>query len=277
VLREIGLDLDRRASLWAYFVGLSVRFIKTGGRMAWVLPSSFIHANYSRNLRVFLSSQFARVRAFELQERQFLLEGTEERTIVVLADDRLSAPKRDNQTEIDLVRCSGVRDLALEIQLWKNGNSRATSSCSTAVIDCLSRAPRELFEKLKDSKECKVLSDFVRIQIGLVTGNNRFFLRTEGERLDAFIPIHDVTQILPRFTFVKGAEFTALDAEQVKSDGGKTFLISEEDPSVAPPQIRNYLASYPEEQKARCSTFKKRSSWSLTDRNATQWPTNSAQ
>ncbi|AZV76952.1 hypothetical protein EBB79_02940 [Parasedimentitalea marina] len=267
-LRDEGLDLGRRASLWAYFVGLSSRFITEGGRMAWVLPSSFLYANYSQSLRKFIYNSFEDVRAFEMQERQFLLEGTEEKTIVVLAEGKRSKASDNLVGDIQLARCAGVRDLADEIQKWKDGSSSGTSSCGSAVLDCLSRAPLELFEQLKASKHHHTLGEYVRIQIGLVTGNNRFFLRTDDERQEAGISTRDLVDILPRFSFVKGSHLTLNDVDVMRENAAKTFLVSAKSMENAPQKIGEYLASYPEDAKAKCSTFKKRSSWSQTDDGA---------
>lgn len=108
-LRSAGLNLDRRASLWAYFVALGVLYTSVGGRNAWVLPSSFLFANYSAELRAFLSERFERCCAFELKERQFLLEGTEEKSIVLLCKGKLNFRNTDRVRDIPLIQCGGVR------------------------------------------------------------------------------------------------------------------------------------------------------------------------
>ena len=264
VLRFSGLKLDRRASLWAYFVALAVRFVAVGGRMAWVLPSSFLHANYSRELRKYISSTFSDVRAFELHERQFLLEGTEEKTIVLLADGKLEGRSPSTDRDIDLVRCPGVRDLSTEIRRWSKGGSVATSGCGTSVFDSLSKAPKDLFMQLKSSECYTRLGDHMRIQIGLVTGNNGFFLQSEADWLGVGISSRDLMQILPRFQYAQGLELCHGDAEELAAKGARSYLLSVSDIDQVPNEIRDYLKTYPIEELLRCSTFKKRSLWTQT-------------
>lgn len=86
-LASMELNLDLRSSLWAYFVALACKDLKAGGRMAWVLPSSFLHANYAARLRAFVAQKFDHAHAFELEERLFLGEGTEERSIILIAEN----------------------------------------------------------------------------------------------------------------------------------------------------------------------------------------------
>jgi hypothetical protein len=50
--------------------------------------------------------------------------------------------------------------------------------------------------------------------------------------------------------------------------GAKVFLVSAASEANASRQVQDYLATYPEEEKAACSTFRKRSSWSATDDGA---------
>jgi adenine-specific DNA-methyltransferase len=267
-LEQEGLKLDRRASLWAYFVALSIRFIATGGRMAWVLPSSFLYANYARELRMYISSMFENVRAFELQERQFLLEGTEEKTIILLADRKLSRSIRQKPEDISLTRCSGVRELSNNVLNWQNGEILSKSVCGNSVFDSLSKAPRELYLQLKFSKHHCRIGDHLKIQIGLVTGNNNFFLRTDEERREARLPVPSLVEVLPRFLFVNGLEFRQGDFGEMIIKGAKGYLISESNVAEAPNEIKAYLGTYLDSEKEKCSTFKKRAIWCQTNDGA---------
>lgn len=265
ILAASGLELDRRASLWAYFVLLSIRFVRNGGRMAWVLPSSFLYANYSHNLRIYIAGLFANVRAFELQERQFLMEGTEEKTVVLLADGKLANHLSDPKVDIPLSRCSGVRELDAQINLWAAGELEASSACGTSVFDSLSKASRDLILQLESSQHCHKIGDHLRVQIGLVTGDNKFFLCNEVERKEAGLYAANLVSVLPRFTYASGLEFHVDDFSKMIRTGGKGYLVSSGDIDSAANDIKNYLATYPEDKKLSCSTFKKRTVWSQTD------------
>ena len=264
-LASYGLQLDRRASLWAYFVALSIPLIAKGGRMAWVLPSSFLHANYSFSLRKNINSIFTNVRAFELQERQFLLEGTEEKTVVLLADDKIGGLPESDGTDIALSRCSGIRDLKREIQNWTNGALLAASSCGTSVFDSLSKAPRDLYSKLISERRCHKLGEHLSVQIGLVTGDNKFFLRNNDERMAAGLSVSSLKSLLPRFVFASGLDFQTTDFDEMIASGGKGYLVSWDGVSEVPEETKNYLSTYPKKQRDSCSTFKKRKVWSQPD------------
>lgn len=264
-LQKFGLRLDRRASLWAYFVALSVPYTATGGRAAWVLPSSFLYANYSAGLRSFIAENFENVRAFELKERQFLLEGTEEKTIVLLCKGKLKARRAVHQMDIPLDQCEGVKDLRKAVQIWEVGKTKVKSYCATSVFDSLSDSPKKLMKRLQKGKYCQTLNDYLGIKIGLVTGNNAFFLLSENDRKDIGLAKKELRRILPRFHFTQGLHFDSSDHDTLLAGGGKGFLISEQNPSAASVEINAYLDQYSEEDIDNCSTFKKRTIWSKTE------------
>lgn len=264
-LEKFEFKLDRRASLWAYFTALGVLYTSGGGRMAWVLPSSFLYANYSSKLRSFIAKYFEEVRAFELKERQFLLEGTEEKTVVLLCKGKLDKPKSTAQTDIPLDQCDGVKDLKIAIAHWELGKAKSQAFCGTSVFDSLSDSPRRLLERFRTNQNCKRLGDFLSIKIGLVTGNNSFFLLSEADRTNLDLSENELKKILPRFHFAPGMRFDLGDHNEMMKSNGKGFLVSVGNPENASGAMISYLEQYSAADIKDCSTFKKRSVWSRTD------------
>jgi len=271
VLRQlagVGLELDRRASLWAYFLALGVLYTAPKGRNAWVLPSSFLYANYSKALRKFVSEHFEQCCAFELKERQFLLEGTEEKSIVLLCRSKVEARKHGAESDIPLVQCEGVKDVEVAIRKWDENRNFGGAVCGTSVFNCLSQGPKEVFQELSDRHDPKKLGDLLSVSIGLVTGDNQFFLLSDEERNDANLAFCDVHKILPRFHFATGLNFSSTDHDELLSDGGKGYLVSgicSKDSSLS---LQAYLSRYPQDEIEKCSTFRKRAVWSVIEDGA---------
>ncbi len=264
-LKEAGLELDRRASLWAYFVALGVLHTAEGGRNAWVLPSSFLYANYSTSLRLFLSESFERCCAFELKERQFLLEGTEEKSIVLLCQNKSTFRGFQRASDIPLVQCNGVKDVELDIRHWDRDPEAPSSLCGTSVVDSLSAGPKRLVRQLEGDDSRRSLNDFLSIRIGLVTGNNRFFLLGEEDRKSAHLTSDELDRVLPRFHFAPGLAFDTSDHENLLGNGGKGYLVSVRNEEHSSEEMLDYLSQYSSADIKACSTFKKRSVWSYTN------------
>ncbi|PNQ76000.1 hypothetical protein BA950_09265 [Erythrobacter sp. SAORIC-644] len=264
-LKKLGLRLDRRASLWAYFVALSVPYTLIGGRAAWVLPSSFLYANYSAELRRFIAINFSRSRAFELKERQFILEGTEEKTVVLLCEGRLSTPIGQDAIDIPLEQCAGLKDLDNAISRWRGTEASHHSSCASSVFDSLSNGPKNVFESLQEDRVCRSLGDFLKVQIGLVTGNNQFFLLDEPRRHELNISAAELVRVLPRFRYALGAQFDHTDHDALVRAGGKGYMINVASEFEVSAELHSYLGSYPEREIKEVSTFKKREVWCEPD------------
>ncbi len=266
-IKSMGLALDRRASIWAYFVALSVPLIATGGRMAWVLPSSFLYANYSSALRKFLVRNFEKTHAFELKERQFLQDGTEEKSIVLLAAEKRAVAESSEhiQGDIALTQCTGVRDLTSAMTGWQDKQRAAVARCGTSVLDNLSPKQRAAFAALSSNKACVDMGAIVDVRIGLVTGNNAFFVLGESDAKAHGLEIDELVPILPKFRFAPGLSFELADYSSLIHGGARGYLVTADNEKVAPKSIEAYLAKYAQKDIKACSTFKKRAHWCAVD------------
>ena len=271
-LAQIGCVLDLRSSLWAYFAALSCAYLEDGGRMAWVLPSSFLHANYAKALRSFFANSFEVIHAFELQERQFLTEGTEEQSIVLLAKgfkghsaDGENAATDNSSTDIRLTRCDKLGDLVKAIDKWEAGELRARASCGSCVIDHLPSLTRKLFDELDSEASSKKLGDILDIRIGLVTGDNNFFVLSRDDTAKHKIPQSACTPIVPKFKYVRRLSYIERDHNNLVDQGGRGFLVGCNDLSKASKSVRTYFNAYPAALRDARSTFKKRALWHQAD------------
>ena len=57
-LSRLGVSLDRKASLWAYFVVVAIHSLRKGGRLAMIVPESALHADYARKLLSAVAGHF---------------------------------------------------------------------------------------------------------------------------------------------------------------------------------------------------------------------------
>ena len=86
VTREAsGSPMDISGSVWMAFVLHAVKFLKPGGRLAFVLPYEFTHVRYARPLWQFLGRNFGAIRIARVKERLF--PDILQEAIVLFADD----------------------------------------------------------------------------------------------------------------------------------------------------------------------------------------------
>ena len=266
-LLKLGFNADLRSSLWTYFVALACGDLKVGGRMAWVLPGSFLHANYAGELRTFILQQFERTHAFELKERLFLGDGTEERSIVLCAEGKLSHPKSiiDQDADIDLSICDTLEAFADKLDKWRAKSLSTSKKCGSSVRDSLSARASKVFNEIQDCNFTSCLGNFLDIRIGLVTGNNRFFVLSDPDRKSFGIPARNLSRILSKFRYAPGLTFNRDEHSERLKEGVRGYLVSCADPEKAPAPLKTYLERYDEDERNTCRTFQKRRNWAQPD------------
>ena len=83
--KALDIPMDVSGSVWMAFVLHAVKFLKHGGRLAFVLPYEFTHVRYARSLWEFLGCNFGMIRIARVKERLFpeILQ----EAIILFADD----------------------------------------------------------------------------------------------------------------------------------------------------------------------------------------------
>ena len=245
-----------RASLWAYFMAHAISFLARGGRMAWVLPGAFLQADYARPLRDHLAKSFRRVAAIVLHERIFLEEGTDEETVILLAEGHQLPSLR---SVIDLTEASSLAHLQERIAEWDAGRLKAAYGARPAALS-LSSDVRTLLDDLDALAESQPLGDLASIQIGLVMGANRFFVLRRGELAGAGLEEEDCSHILAKFQAVQGLAYSIADHQRQLDADGRGLLAG--DALSAPSErLRAYYETFDEVERAKVGTFRKRATW----------------
>lgn len=249
-----------RSSLWAYFIWHSLRFIAIGGRMAWVLPGAFMQADYAKALRDYLPRRFERVAAFVVRDRLFISEGTDEETVVLLADGFL-ASEADGRIAVGIA--ADLEELEKTIERWNEGLWTGDLSGRSAASLSLTSAEISLFSAVAAHETVVTFGKLAKVQIGVVTGANDFFVLSRSSLEAAGIPESDCIKVLSKFKASVSIALVDEDFQKYAAEGGKTFLVSlgEKDQSVP---IEQYLSTFDTKRREDNSTFRKRRHWSET-------------
>lgn len=249
-----------RSGLWAYFLSHAVGRLAEGGRMAWVLPGAFLQADYAAPIRRYLGECFERSVAFLVRERLFLAEGTDEETVILLADGhrRKAAPG-----EIEVGEASTLDELESRIADWSTGEWRGVSAGFSPAALSLSEHARAVHGTLSREGKAVPLGTVARVQIGLVTGDNQFFVLARGGLEQAGLHEEDCLRVLSKFRAAPGVALTLSDLDGYDRTSGRTFLVTSPDPPTRP-RVAAYLETFDPERRESVSTFRKRAVWSAT-------------
>ena len=228
VVADSSIALPATASLWAYFLLHSLRFLSRGGRLAMLVPEAILQTDYAAPLREMLADSFGRSLLIHVRDRQFA--HTDE-AVVALACSRFG-----ESGDIRTLAVESVEDL----QSALNGSShRELSSHRLPVAAGDSRpAIDTLLDRIREDSAVMRLGEVAAVRVGLVTGANHHFIRSRQDLDVLGVPSTVRYPILSRTRWLTGLEFTEEDHEMFASSGAAAFLVrpgnAEEDRLVRP-------------------------------------------
>lgn len=256
--RELyGIQLDGRANLWAYFLLHSLRFLRTGGRMAWVLPASFLTAAYAEPIRKSINKLFRRSIAITVAERLFISEGTEETTTILLAEDfKSSAP----HAEMEVQCIDRAENLTALIRCWQQDLNTFTSNKSPLGSGLVPIEAVECLMDVASNPHVQRLGDIANIRIGLVTGDKGYFIKSQKDWKQHQIPDNYLRYIAPPSKSINGISLGPLDVQSHDESNVRCWALN--CPSTPDSTtVAAYLDNYDEESRNKNATFKKRKVW----------------
>ena len=194
-----GVEVNGLAGLYVYFLLLATAWMEDGGIAAWLIPSEFMDVNYGAALKGFLADRVTLIRAhrFDPDDVQF---GDALVSSVVLVF-RKTPPAPAHAVEFTFggtlakphARGLIPRERLRESRKWTVYPSHAKNDRHT----------------LSDSKG-PTLGDFFRVQRGIATGCNKFFVLDRADAKSLGLPSKYLRPILPSPRHLKT---TSIDAD----------------------------------------------------------------
>lgn len=208
--RQEGVILTGLASSWAPFVVHASTFLRSYGRLALVLPAELLSTDYAEPVRTFLQERFERVDIVTFEERVF--PGAMVDAVLLLADG--SGPGAVHVHRLHNASALEAFDL---------GNAREITAPKWTEAFLTTDATALLTE---GATRMRPLGTIASVDIGIVTGANRFFLLDE-QRVDAFgIAPYDRRRLVARGHHMPGHVFSRRMWEQRRRAGDCVWLFT---------------------------------------------------
>jgi adenine-specific DNA-methyltransferase len=200
VHQTTGVKISGLAGLYVYFFILATAWMEEGGYAGWLIPAEFMDVNYGTALKRYLTDCVTLIRAhrFDPDDVQF---GDALVSSAVLVF-RKTSPPFGHSVEFTF---GGTLTEPRAEELVSLENLRAVRKWS--------KFPRHLRNDRSTLNDVEnwTLGDFFRIQRGIATGNNKFFVLDRSEAEQRRFPQHYLRPILPSPRFLKR---TVIDADE---------------------------------------------------------------
>lgn len=171
--RLLGIALNGRSDAWAYFCAHLMTFLSEEGRLALVLPGSVLQADYAKPLLAGLALDCGEVQLIRIGERLF--PRVQERTVVLLVDRSSQGGERVSYRSI-----ANLKGLGPALRRRPRGRARFAPGDDTSPPR-LTGKETAAWERACAGAGVARLGELVTIRIGVVTGANGFFVKSETE------------------------------------------------------------------------------------------------
>ena len=217
ILDSNGRPIGRGANVWYAFVLASIRLLKDGGYLAFVLPSAAEFADYSAAIRRAVRETFGILELYRCKRPLF--ENVQEGTLVAIARGYKTPPCKVSRKHF------ATRD-ALINGLLKSGSHNG-HKCPSGVAG---------------SATSKITFDAVaEIRLGGVTGDASYFLMNEEKRLDLGLPKSSLIPVVSKAKHLQSPSLRVMEWEKLKSSGQRIWLFNPPARATTHPKVKHYL------------------------------------
>jgi len=213
LMQEQGLRPSRLMSTWAPFVAVSERLCAPKGRMAFVVPEELLHVGYAAEIRRYLLNRFRSV--VVCLPGSALFSQVQQAVVLLLCDRGGDAPP-------------GLSTIAFD-DLMKNRSS-TPDPAPTPDLDAkwthlfLTKKERDLLASAKRQLPWAPLAAYGRVEVGVVTGDNDFFL-IPGADARRF-PADYLEPVVASAKDLSGVFYRPADRKGALCNGRPAYLLS---------------------------------------------------
>ncbi len=212
-----GRPIGRGANVWYSFVLASLRLLKQGGTLAFVLPSAAEFADYSSAIRQAVRKTFSSLELYRCG--QPLFENVQEGTLVAVARGYNKPPCMVSRKYFE-TRQGLIQGLSLS-------GSRNGHKCPSGIV--------------RSTPSRVTLDSVADIRLGGVTGDVSYFLMNEKIRQALELPRDALRPVVSKARHLRGAFVNKNNWSELKSSGQRIWLFHPSEQTAKLSKVRTYL------------------------------------
>jgi adenine-specific DNA methylase len=171
---RLGLPFTKHTNAWVPFVVASLALLRPGGRLAMVVPAELLHVLHAQGLRDFLLRQCRRVLVLDPEGLWFgdTLQGV----VLLFAEKAPAGQESPKKLAIaPLMRDDLQRKRA--VWFWRRAGFIDGRELNGKWMPALLHpSERAILDGLRQHPRVRRFGDIASVDVGIVTGANRFFL-----------------------------------------------------------------------------------------------------
>lgn len=174
IFKQHSLRFTKHTNAWVPFVIASLSMLRPGGRLAMVLPSEILHVLHAQSLRFYIGQQCKKLIIIDPEEIWF--DGTLQGAVLLLAEKKNNV--NEHTTGLGIIQTRGESFLDQSPSHYFNKtnfiNGKTVEGKWTRAL--LTKKELDIFDGVTTSENVHQFTDIANVDVGLVTGANKFFL-----------------------------------------------------------------------------------------------------
>lgn len=166
ILTAHGMKSNKLINTWVGFMVACVHMLNMNGKIAFVIPAEILQVAYAEDLRLFLSNELSKITLITFEELVF--PGIEQEVIVFIGE------KGNSKKGIKIIELNNLDDLE-KLNINTNGFQKLNHVHEKWTKYFTTIKENELITHLKKDGRFQKLSDTGVINVGITTGNNKYF------------------------------------------------------------------------------------------------------
>lgn len=221
LMKEEGLSPSKLTNSWLPFVVLGTKALKKSGRLALVLPAELLQVSYARELRQYLSTKYKNLTIITF--KRLVFPDIQQEVILLLGErgDCLTS-------NISLLQFDDLSDLKyaeLETKVKQHKILDINHDNEKWTQFYLTRGELDLIRSIESSDRFIRLGDIAEVDVGVVTGNNSFFILDFNKASNLGL-LSYCQPIIGRSNHLSGILFNQADYDLKTQQGEKMFLFN---------------------------------------------------
>ena len=215
ILKSHGMKANKLINTWVGFIVACVHMLDEKGKIAFVIPAEILQVAYAEDLRLFLSNKLSKITLITFEELVF--PGIEQEVVIFIGE------KGESEKGIKIVELKNLDDLK-KFSMDSNGFQKLNHVHEKWTKYFTTIEENQLISDLKKDDRFQLLSDTGIINVGITTGNNKYF-SVNKETVEKYDLANVVLPLIGRSSHAQSVYFKYDDWMQNVNQRKAAYLI----------------------------------------------------
>ncbi|RAZ81522.1 class I SAM-dependent methyltransferase [Planococcus halotolerans] len=221
ILKMSGMNANKLINAWVAFVVAAINVMDENSKIGFIIPAELLQVKYSEQLRMYLMRELSEITIITFNE--LIFPDVEQEVVVLMGRKKAN---HIGSHVMKILEFENVRDL---ITNYKHVDS--TSHFQAIDMNTvkwtkyfLNLEENKLVQEIKNSTNCLTFGEIAEVDVGITTGNNKFFCVDHTTALE-----YDLLKVsrplIARSVNIPGVTFGNEDWQFNIQKGARTYLL----------------------------------------------------